>query len=271
LGVLWVLSGGPERSDSGSGFGKLSTGEGIVMGLDNFFIPITRDSQRSVSDVDKEYDRIIEAFGRTRDFGETSPYWGLITIKKSSSGPKQTSTQNEYITLEASYKLTEPLTITDWKLQSMITNETVTVPEATKVSTSGNVNIEQPIVVSPRDVLYLITGHSPIGTSFQINKCSGYFEQFQNFTPAISRVCPTPEDEFMFSVDAPLGELYDVSVDIVNDHAGYGGFDPLIYMLSKLSRYTIYQEKPYPDTVYQVKLREDDFVFQFVIQGERTV
>lgn len=86
----------------------------------------------------------------------------------------------------------------------MITNESVTIGEATKVSTSGNVNIEQPVVVSARDKVYLLTGHSPIGNSFQINKCSGYFEQFQDFTPSISTQCPTPEDEFTYAESDPI-------------------------------------------------------------------
>lgn len=76
------------------------------------------------------------------------------------------------------------------------------------------------------------------------------------------------EDEFSESLQVPLGELYDVSQDIVNYHAVNGDFEQLIYMLSKLSRYTIYKYKPYPDVLYQVKLREDSFVFQFAIQGE---
>mgnify|MGYP001391630465 CR=1 FL=1 len=79
------------------------------------------------------------------------------------------------------------------------------------------------------------------------------------------------EDEFSKSLDVPLGELYEVALDVVNDHALYGEFDQLLYMLSKLSRYTIYKHKPYPDIIYQAKLREDDYVFQFAIQGEENV
>lgn len=76
------------------------------------------------------------------------------------------------------------------------------------------------------------------------------------------------QDTFKESLDVPLGDLYDVSQDIVNDHASLGDFDQLTYMLSKLSRYTIYKYRPYPDVLYQVKLREGTYVFQFAIQGE---
>ena len=79
------------------------------------------------------------------------------------------------------------------------------------------------------------------------------------------------EDEFSETLNVPLGELYEVSQDIVNEHATIGDFDQLLYMLSKLSKYTIYKHKPYPDTVYQLKMREQDYVFQFAVQGEANV
>jgi hypothetical protein len=75
-------------------------------------------------------------------------------------------------------------------------------------------------------------------------------------------------DEFTHTADVPLGELYDVSMDIVNQEASLGDFDQLIYMLQKFSKYTIYKLRPYPDKIYQVKFREDDYLFQFAIQGE---
>ena len=75
------------------------------------------------------------------------------------------------------------------------------------------------------------------------------------------------EDTFSASVDAPLGDLYQVSQDIVNDHALYGDFDHLLYVLSKVGRYSVYKNSPYPDVVYQVRLLQDDYVFQFAIQG----
>ncbi len=75
-------------------------------------------------------------------------------------------------------------------------------------------------------------------------------------------------DKFTVIVDKPLGELYEVVQDILDAETTYGRFDTLTYMLSKLSRYTIYLHKPYPDKIYQVKLREKDYMFQFAIEGE---
>lgn len=204
LGILWAFSGGPDRSGNKRSLSSLSSNKSIISSINSFFIPIKRNQTDTRSEVDRKYNSITEEFGRVRDFGENSPYWGLITIEESSNGPKQTTSKDEYLILNVSSKLTESLTITGWKLQSMITNRTVTIPKATKVSTSGNVNIEQPIVIYPKDKVYLLTGYSPVGNSFQINKCSGYFEQFQDFIPSIPKECPLPKDEFMFAESDPL-------------------------------------------------------------------
>lgn len=77
-------------------------------------------------------------------------------------------------------------------------------------------------------------------------------------------------DRFTIVADVPLGELYQVSQDVVNAHATAGDFDPLLYMLSQQGKYLIYKNKPYPDTVYQVSLREGSYTFQFAIQGEES-
>ncbi|MBI2618277.1 hypothetical protein HYW58_02385 [Candidatus Kaiserbacteria bacterium] len=202
LGVLWVLSGGPSQGTEEGvlGFQNISRGEGVISSIDSFFTPIQR-GEGANTDIDREYERIREEFGDARDFGEPSPYQGLIAIEKSEGPLEITDPKEEYIALETSQTLKKPISITGWSLQSMITKKVVTIPEATKVSTSGDVNIEQAIVLSPRDKVYLLTGHSPIGTSFQINKCSGYFEQFQDFTPPITKQCPLAEDELRFAND----------------------------------------------------------------------
>lgn len=70
------------------------------------------------------------------------------------------------------------------------------------------------------------------------------------------------------AIDRPLGELYDVAMDIIDAHTSIGSFDTLTYMLSKIGRYTIYLSKPYPDELYVIKLREHPFRFQMAVQGE---
>ncbi|RME55049.1 hypothetical protein D6777_01715 [Candidatus Woesearchaeota archaeon] len=75
-------------------------------------------------------------------------------------------------------------------------------------------------------------------------------------------------NKFSYIVDKPLGDLYNVAQDILDQETTTGQFDQLTYMLLKLGKYTIYVQKPYPDKIYRLKLREDNFMFQFAVQGE---
>jgi hypothetical protein len=74
--------------------------------------------------------------------------------------------------------------------------------------------------------------------------------------------------EFKTQVAVPLGDLVNVVYSIINAETSVGFFDQLTYMLTSKSKYTIYVHKPYPDKIYRLKLREDDFTFQFAVEGE---
>ncbi|MDD5331754.1 MAG: hypothetical protein PHE43_02950 [Candidatus Nanoarchaeia archaeon] len=82
------------------------------------------------------------------------------------------------------------------------------------------------------------------------------------------------EDKFEIDFNYPLGNLYDVSQDIINGYslspgeATTGYFDSLTYMLSKKGEYKIYVKKPYPDEVYRLVKEGNNYIFQFAVQGE---
>ena len=71
--------------------------------------------------------------------------------------------------------------------------------------------------------------------------------------------------------DAPIKELYSVSVDIVNAEARVGFFEQLLYMLNKKGQYEINLDKPYPDKVYKINKKGSNFEFWFAVQGERNL
>lgn len=200
LGIIWVITGGPSRSTESNFFRfQQPTNEGVTSSrFTNFFVPIQGGDRTSTN-----YTQTQQDLGRVRDYGETSPYSGLVTIEKTSNSAVSTDPQHEYVVLDVSSNLTRPLSITNWRLQSMISQKTATIGKATRVSTSGNVNIEDSISVSPQDRVYVVTGDSPTGYSFQVNKCSGYFEQFQDFTPELTKQCPSAQDELTFAQDDP--------------------------------------------------------------------
>lgn len=76
------------------------------------------------------------------------------------------------------------------------------------------------------------------------------------------------KSEFEAVLTIPLGRLYEVSQEIVNQEAQYGTFETLYYMLSKKGEIKIYLKKPYPDKIYQLKHQNSEYVFQFAIEDE---
>jgi hypothetical protein len=76
--------------------------------------------------------------------------------------------------------------------------------------------------------------------------------------------------DFYKKFNYPLGYLYDVSQKIVETEAIYGEFDQLIFMLHEKGKVRIEKKRPYPDKLYIMNVRDDDYKFQFAIQGEVT-
>jgi heme/copper-type cytochrome/quinol oxidase subunit 2 len=82
------------------------------------------------------------------------------------------------------------------------------------------------------------------------------------------------EDKFEINFNYPLGQLYDVSQDVINGWDAFAGeavtgyFDTLTYMLAKKGEYKIYLKKPYPDKVYDIVKEGNEYSFQFAIEGE---
>jgi hypothetical protein len=100
----------------------------------------------------------------------------------------------EYITIRAGGN-SGNVPITGWTLKSLSSGASVKIPKGTFLFFTGMVNGEQDIVLAPGDNLYLTTGISPNGSSFKVNKCSGYLTQFQTFTPYLNNSCPLAKDE----------------------------------------------------------------------------
>ncbi len=94
----------------------------------------------------------------------------------------------------------QPINVTGWTLKSKSSGATVKIPKGTYLFFTGTPNSEEDIYLNSGDVLYLVTGISPNGASFKVNKCSGYLSQFQTFTPYLSTYCPQPRNEDLSSI-----------------------------------------------------------------------
>ncbi|MBW2968371.1 hypothetical protein KY362_07870 [Candidatus Woesearchaeota archaeon] len=80
--------------------------------------------------------------------------------------------------------------------------------------------------------------------------------------------------DFTQRIDLPLGKLFDLSVNIMNDEIANGYYDQDEWMFMHGSEVTIDKHRPYPDIVYTLKKsnREgDEIVFNFALKGKETV
>jgi len=123
-----------------------------------------------------------------------SKYKGLVEISRH-SGAKQTNVDKEIIELKVSRNATEKIPITNWRLQSGVSGAGDSIDKGSYLPYSAQVNSKVFIFVEAGDKIIISTGRSPIGTSFRQNKCTGYFEQFQDFNPSIRKICPKPIDD----------------------------------------------------------------------------
>ena len=146
------------------------------------------------------------------DLHSPSPYVGSVVFLDRASGVKASEPDREYFVLLVSDVLPSPLTITDWKVLDRATKKMHRIPRAVKVFGSGDVSAS--VVVSAGDRIFVSSGDSPVKTSFQVNKCSGYRSQSVDFVPSIKTTCTDPVREFTSYGKVPFSD--DVCFDTVS-------------------------------------------------------
>lgn len=101
----------------------------------------------------------------------------------------------EFIELRAPYTNRGILDATNWRIGN---SSGVSYPlgRAAKLPQSGTLQATDQLLIAPGDRVVVATGRSPVGVSFQENLCTGYFEQFNDFNPMLSKTCPNPETEY---------------------------------------------------------------------------
>ena len=148
-------------------------------------------------DVERQYDTIAARIVDAQQFGSPSPYRGLVYISESYSGATESNPATEHITLVASGDNTAPVTISGWTLQSVYSKGRYTIPNGTRNFVMGGIPLTAPISLEPDEQALVVSGYSPVGTSFKENTCTGYLGQFQTFAPELTERCPSPENEVL--------------------------------------------------------------------------
>lgn len=209
LGIAWYYTGGPERSLSRSG--PLLSQPGIGGGRAYTVPTVARNRGTSTANTTGPTGTTWGTF--TNYLGtfteERSPYSSYVTLER---GRADGALADEYVQIRVSSSAPNKITISDWKLESTMSQTKVALGGASYLPYAAQVNSEQTVAVGAGSSVYVVTARSPIGVSFRTNECTGYFEQFQNFTPRLKLECARPEDE----ADRILGTYSEECEDFVN-------------------------------------------------------
>lgn len=227
LFVLWVMGGGPDRADE-RGLYSISLGSGLSNG--SFFDEPREDEtptetrmrlRDEIRDLEEALDELEKENEEARVRGTISPYEDMVSFSGSTQ-PEALFRHEEYVTLRASSNNRADINITGWRIESLVTGNSATLGTVTNLVRSGQVNPQTTLLLPPGGEVTVITGRSPLGTSFRINQCIGYMSQFQNFIPELPTDCPDPEEEFERYASVPTTHLrsdrdaYDICLDFVD-------------------------------------------------------
>ncbi len=128
-------------------------------------------------------------------FSPPSPYRNDVSLDGYVSNASSSDPASEYVQIRIAQNSGGPIDITKWVLESGATYDGGVIPQGTITPTSGVINPTTDILLYPGDTAYIISGKSPIGGSFRVNKCVGYLAGFQPFTPSLPNTCPSASDE----------------------------------------------------------------------------
>lgn len=121
---------------------------------------------------------------------DLSPYFDKIKISSAAAG-----SANSYgrIVLSASLGGGEKINITGWRLEanrgSQIISQAINIYDPTGLTAESDIFFEK------GNRLMLYTSHSAIGKNLRLNKCLGYLENTNDFTPSLPRSCPSPSQD----------------------------------------------------------------------------
>lgn len=196
LFLLWFATGGPEGTERSSFF-QSSASRGEIRDASSLGISNTterKEINETLFDTQAELKRLQEELKQARIKGTASPYEGMVSLR--SGRARDRIAQTEYVELVASNGNTIDVPITGWKIESVVTGQYGVLGNATSLPYPGVSNTITPLFLAPGDRAYVVTGRSPIGVSFKVNQCVGYFEQYQDFSPRLNKICADPTDEF---------------------------------------------------------------------------
>ena len=166
LGIIWFAQGGPENPPSGSFW------------------------QNRMETFDDSGTFVGNNGGSFEDSDSVAESKVTIHAGKAT----ETDPDEEYIEVRALKSNEDIVNITNWTVEGAV-GLNLKIPQAVHLMISSRINPKSDVILNPGEKAIIVTGRSPIGTSFRLNKCTGYFEQFQDFYPSLPQKCLYPKDE----------------------------------------------------------------------------
>lgn len=205
LAALWFFSGGAEREiaragiylkplapiDSGQAYGSKylseATSKKATLALPEAPADVVKNAEESV-------------MGFFEDAQSAAKIHGVSLLSKTLTidgiaGAQITSPEREYIRIILPASASKPEKLSGLIVKSGALGTEAIIPDATVMPLQGVVYRTEPTTLNPGDRAIITTGRSPLGTSFEVNTCSGYLNQFQEYVPDLRRDCPTPLSE----------------------------------------------------------------------------
>ena len=137
---------------------------------------------------------------------QTSPFAGYIAFLDSVRGLGAADPSREYFALITSSLLKQSLNISGWRVFDYRSRTAHTIPDAVLIPGSRGNSELSPIALRPGDTAIVSSGRAPTGSSFLVNKCTGFLSQFKTFTPSIKTTCVDPEEELIRFNKVPFSD-----------------------------------------------------------------
>ena len=184
---LWVLTGGPRRAIQSTS--KLNNPLSYFFGTGSIGTDFRLPWQGSVDLPGNLFEDATDtANPRNNSSENTSPYSGSVQLEQSAADK---DLGNEYIQVISSDS--ELIDITGWTIENAA-GKRVVIPPAADPYIQGVVNPVHDVMLSNSGRAYIYTGPSPLGVSFRENRCIGYLNGDQTFSPELSTDCPNPSE-----------------------------------------------------------------------------
>ena len=147
-----------------------------------------------------------------------SPYAGFVTFLNSTSPFGSSTPEREFFVLDISEKLASSIPITGWKVVDRIRQVSYKFPKGQNLFYPNAKLTSDNLKVRAGDRVIVSSSVSPVGTSFRVNKCTGYRSQFKNFVPTIKTDCQDPVDELVKDATVPFDDFicYEEVSDLKN-------------------------------------------------------